>query len=91
MSREVYIVEVGAYSDRYISAIFEKREDAERYVIETARRSWRSYTNGPEFPDPDGKSFEEWRKETERLIGNWNNFGDVEAYEVLDSVPVIEG
>jgi hypothetical protein len=86
---KVYVVEVGAYSNRYIDAIFARREDAEEYVISVARRTWHLYTNGRPLPDPTGREFGDWYGEVERLTGSWGRFGDVEEYDVHDSVPVV--
>jgi hypothetical protein len=91
---KVYIVEVGAYSDRFIDAVFASRELAEAYIVERARRRWdgkewngSGYTPVP-FPERGGLSFEEWTKRVDP--GDWNVHGHVEEYEVWDSVPIAE-
>ena len=87
---KVYVVEVGAYSDRFIDSIFARRDDAEQYVIATARNSWHHYTNGQPFPEPEGRPFDEWYREVEQLTGNWGKFGAVEEFDVEEGVPVVE-
>lgn len=110
----VFVVEVGAYSDRYISAIFATRELAEQYVIAHVANSWNriaprvlvspgsflfsagtTTVTQPVFetqplPDPSSMPFKEWREAIERLTGNWNEFGDVDEYELFDTLPVVD-
>jgi len=97
----VFVVEVGAYSDRYISAIFTTRELAEAYVRETVKNSWeRTFIQHNRITMPslrqsipsmprDSLPFKEWRAAVEELTGNWNEFGDVDEYDLWDQLPLV--
>jgi len=119
---KVFVIEVGAYSDRYIDAIFTTRELAEAFVADRQRRaferegrkahreiaSWLyvgpwpgpgsvSFSDGvatsengqvtkgePQYRNVDAETFEEFmRRHT------WNEFGDVEEYDLWDMIPVV--
>jgi hypothetical protein len=118
---KVYVVEVGAYSDRYIDAIFTTRELAEAFVADRQRRafqrdgikahrevtSWawtelrgtgpisfeagvatmgdgRTVDGEPQYREVPAETFEEFlRRHT------WNEFGDVEEYDIWDVLPVV--
>src|SRR3990167_1686767 len=122
---KVYVVEVGAYSDRYIDAIFATRELAEAYVLNRRRRSFErdgrkahqrvaswhwgdlgvlagtTMTFGSDgrafdseghvveaeavYEDVPAETFEEFLKRH-----TWNEFGDVEEYDLWDMLPVVE-
>lgn len=91
---KVYVVEVGAYSDRYIDIVFTTRELAERYIDERIRKQYevdlRRWEETPEqFRRGIGKaSYEEYREKRGNL---WTNeFGSVEEYEVWDVIPIYD-
>lgn len=120
---KVYVVTVGAYSDRYIDAIFATRELAEAYVLNTQRKaferngqkahrevtSWRFgsipldggqvvnfqhgnastndgrvFEGAPQYRDVPAETFEAFLKRH-----TWNEFGDVEEYDLWAVLPVV--
>jgi hypothetical protein len=120
-SGKVFVVEVGAYSDRYIDAIFTTRELAEAWVADRQRRAFErdaekghqevagwTFTSVPpganEFHG-DGRvladgvevaqgepHYRDVPPETfEQFVARhtWNEFGDVQEYDLWDVLPVV--
>jgi hypothetical protein len=126
---KVYVVEVGAYSDRYIDAIFTSRELAEAFVEDRKRRAFarngnkaRREPTGWSAPEgvmgsrweihsgtgmPDGPTitvdgvtfpakptgYRDVPAETfEEFLARhtWNEFGDVDEYDLWDVLPVVD-
>lgn len=122
---KVYVVEVGAYSNRYIDAIFATRELAEAYVLHRqqvtfdregvkAHQEVEQWSYQTEFTADDGAitfSYDgegKARTESGRVIEGtptyrdvpaetfeaflkrhtWNEFGDVEEYDLWDVLPI---
>ena len=97
---KVYVVEVGAYSDAYIDAIFTTRELAEKYIedqkrhaYEVAKKNHEAYWE--QFP-PDVRpnlmsrygrelpSYEDWVPSANSL----NRFGDIWEHDLIGPLPV---
>jgi hypothetical protein len=119
-SAKVYVVERGAYSDRYIDAIFTTLELAKAYIENSQRRAfdrdgrkasrrvtgWK-FTSASGYvvfgreqdgsvtvngQDAEAAGYEDVPAETfeEFVIRHtWNEFGDVEEYDLWDVLPVI--
>lgn len=124
---KVFVVEVGAYSDRYIDAIFTTRELAEAYVLNRQHKAFERdgikahqevnswlYESGDFGVTPGTVTTFHFNdgtvREGERVVGRgvpqyrevpaetfehflkrhtWNEFGDVEEYDIWDVLPVV--